>query len=414
MRVADALISQLPQVINDTVIPKIKGSADLYKFAEELGIDYKKANGKPKGTDEIKGLIAEYLWNEEHPGEEMPPQIAPQLINDITQEGKDYVDKTFKSSEWWLQHKINGMRFIFVLNPDGSTHMTSRDRSVKNFRYSELDDRVLGLQNMKSPFKGRTILDGEIICTNPTVELPSGITTTSTLQSTVALMHMRPSEALKIQEKIGTLTFKVFDILELNGENTESLPYEERAELTTLACEKINNVNPGSAIDSLPVIRDFESAWDTFQDYVSQGGEGLILKNRKAKYEQGKRTKGQWKLKGFVGIDAFVTGFTPASDDKQFADMIGGLVFSTNYKGKQVEIAAVSNIPLDVRKAATAHDKDGNVILNPEWYGKCAELIGQNFKEGSFRLGSARINEWRDDKKPEDCELLESQIRYDR
>lgn len=411
--VADSVEMKL-RAIYDTEVPKIKNSKDLYDFAEKLGLPYLNEKGKPKSTDTIKQMIAEYLWEEEHPGEEMPPQIAPQLINDITAEGKEYVDKTFTKDKWYLQNKINGMRFILVLNPDGSTHMTSRDRSVKTFRYSELDDRVLGLQNLKSPFEKRTILDGEIICENPSVTLPSGITTTSTLQSTVALMHMKPEQSIKVQQEIGSLTYKVFDILELNGENVEKLPYEERAELTATACQKINEINPNSAIDPLPVIKDYESAWDLFQEYVNNGGEGMILKSRTAPYEQGKRTKGQWKLKGFVGIDAYVTGFTPSSDDKQFADLIGGLVFSTNYKGKEVEIAAISNIPLDVRKAATAHDENGNVILNPAWYGKVAEIVGQNFKEGSFRLGSARINEWRDDKKPEDCELLESQIKYDR
>lgn len=414
-RVANQVVDQLQTVkVGDTEIPKIKGSADLYKFAEQLGLDYLKSNGKPKSTDEIKSLIAEYLWNEEHPGEEMPPQIAPQLINDITPKGKEYVESTFNKDEWYLQNKINGMRFILVLNPDGSTHMTSRDRSVKTFRYSELDDRVLGLQNLTSPFQKRTILDGEIICDNPTVTLPSGVTTTSTLQSTVALMHMKPTESLKIQKEIGSLTYKVFDIIEYNGRKVEDMPYEDRAEFALQACEAINKVNKDSAIEALPVIKEYSSAWDEFEKYVGTGGEGLILKNRKAKYEQGKRTKGQWKLKGFVGVDAYVTGFTPSSDDKQFKDLIGGLTFSTNYKGKEIEIAAVSNIPLDVRKEATSHDADGNVILNPAWYGKCAELVGQNFKEGSFRLGSARINEWRPDKQPSDCQLLESQIRYDR
>lgn len=66
------------------------------------------------------------------------------------------------------------------------------------------------------------------------------------------------------------------------------------------------------------------------------------------------------------------------------------------------------------RKDATVYDDQGKPQLNPEWLGKCAELVAQNFKEGSLRLGSARINEWRDDKNPEDCQLQEEQIRYDR
>lgn len=730
-------------------VPKIRTSADLYKYADKLGLNYKNAKGKPFGTEVIKGMIAEMLWANEHPGEEMPPQIAPMLLRDITAEGKDYVDKTFKKEEYVLQQKLNGQRLILVIEPSGKTHMTSRDRSAKTFRFSELDDHVLGLVNLKSPFKGRTILDGEIIAPYAEVTLPSGVKTTSTLQScvtgdtrvltsegylkirdlyegkytpeyawtghkwstygvckkpakeicrielvdgwnlycddthkiknfysyklkatgerkvkfnwkqikdckfttkasvsnpicvegisielpfkitnsvemaywvgryygdgswtksknvkgrggvtwyfgfhegeardrlvkfakennlggwsgtgngtfrvtfnttrmfdlleawglypncgaknkrlsdqcfratlserrailegimdsdgykkrriihlanpellkdimllynqtgkdvvlwgphkdgsaqlcdavgqsynfysdsakenvktlrkvdytgiheevyslmiddeshayvadgiishnTVALMHMNSKDSLEFQKQHGSLRFKVFDIIMLDGKSTEDEVYDVRKELTVTASKAIQEANPDCAIDIVPTIEDYESAWDEFEKYVGEGGEGLILKSRKGKYEQGKRTKGQWKLKGRMTFDAFVTGSVPASDDKQFKDYIGGLVFSTYYKGKEIEIASVSNIDFETRKAATAYDKDGNPKLNPSWFHRCAELVGQNLKEGSFRLGSARINEWRDDKKPEDCELQEEMVRYDR
>lgn len=405
--------SSEPKTVNGIEIPKISNSRDLYKFAEELGIDYK-VNGKPLGTAVIKQKIAELIWNEGHPGEPMPPQIAPMLINDITSEGKEYVDKEFTKDKYYLQSKINGQRFILTLEPNGKTYMTSRERSVKTFRYSELDNHVLGLLNLKSPFEGRVILDGEILAPYAEVQLPSGVKTTSTLQSTVALMHMNSEDSLKFQKEHGSLRYKVFDILMLDGESVEDKPYEERKDLTVLACEKIKELNPDCSIDILPVITDYESAWEEFEKYVSEGGEGLIIKQRNAKYEQGKRTKGQWKLKGRLTIDAFVTGFVKSSEDKSLKDYIGGLVFSTNYNGKVIEIAAVSNIDMQTRKAATSYDEDGKPTLNPEFKGRCAELIAQNFKEGSMRLGSARINEWRDDKSPDDCQLLESQIRYDR
>lgn len=66
------------------------------------------------------------------------------------------------------------------------------------------------------------------------------------------------------------------------------------------------------------------------------------------------------------------------------------------------------------RKRFTDYDSDGNPILKKSMLGTCAELCGQNFKEGSLRLGSARIENWRDDKNPEDCILQDEMIRYDR
>lgn len=405
--------SKVKKVVSQ--IPTIKNSKDLYTFAEQCGINYKDSRGKAKSSDWIKAEIAKVIWNQEHPNEEMPPQISPMLIKDITAEGKDYVDKHFTKDKWSLQQKINGQRLILCLNPDGTTNMTSRARSVKTFRYSELDNHVLGLQNLKSPFKGRTILDGEIICDNPNIKLPSGVETTSTLQSTVALMHMNSEDSLKFQKDNGfSLRYKVFDILMLDGEDVQKEPYSTRKDLVYTACTKIKELNPDCSIDILPVIDDYESAWDEFEKYVSEGGEGLILKKKDAPYEQGKRTRNQWKLKGRLTIDAYVTGYVSASEDKSLKDFIGGLVFSTHYHGKEIEIAAVSNLTMYDRKRFTDYDSDGNPVLKKSMLGTCAELCGQNFKEGSLRLGSARIENWRDDKNPEDCVLQDEMIRYDR
>lgn len=395
-------------------IPPIKSSKDLYAYAESLGIETKNSKDKFRSTEDLKTDIAKVLWDREFPGQEMPPQVSPMLIKDITSKGKEFVDKEFPSSEYVLQQKINGQRFILTLEPSGKTYMTSRGRSVKTFRFAELDDHVLGLLNLKSPFSGRVILDGEILCDIAELDLPSGVHTTSTLQSTVALMHMNSKDSIEYQRSHGfSLRFKVFDILMFDGKSVEHEPYDTRKELTVTACAKIKEVNPDCSIDVLPTIEDYDSAWDTFMEYVQQGGEGMILKSRKAPYEQGKRTKGQWKLKGNLEIDCFVSGFVPSSEDKSLRNYIGGFKFSTNYHNKEIEVAAVSNIDLATRKAATSYDENGTPILNEEWLGKCASLICQNFKKGSLRMGSARISEWRDDKTPEDCVLQDEMIIYD-
>lgn len=218
----------LSKLINVKKAHQVKdaSSSDLKKLMESYGLD-----SSGLSVDQMQTALGEYLWNQQHPGEEMPEQVAPMLIHDLTAEGKDYISKNFTSKEWWAQRKINGMRFILQINPDGSTHMTSRSRSVQTFRYSKLDGRVLSLRDMKSPFDGKVVLDGEIIMPKAEIVLPSGVETKSTLQSTVALMHLNITESLQMQRKYGSLRYCVFDILKLNGESTEKLPYSERSEL---------------------------------------------------------------------------------------------------------------------------------------------------------------------------------------
>lgn len=382
-------------------------SSQLKNLMSQYGLD-----SAGKSVAQMEDELGKYLWEQDYPGKEMPEQIAPMLIHEVTSKGKDYVSKNFKSDEWWINRKINGMRFILQINPDGSTTMTSRSRSVKTFRYNELNGMVLGLNDIKSPFSGKVILDGEIIAPTAEIDLPSGEHTTSTLQSTVALLHLNKAQSLELQEEYGSLVYHVFDILKLDEESTESLPYEERSELVATTVAKLEEANPGIPLVTVPVIKDYDDAWETFEEFVKNGEEGIILKNRKAPYEQGKRTKNQLKVKAFQTVDAFVTGVVPSSKDKGLADYIGGFKFSTYVDGKLREVAAVSNIDFATRKAATITNEYGEPDLNPEYINKVAELLGQDWNKKSLRLNSARINEWRDDKDPEDCSVSTSEMKF--
>lgn len=309
-------------------------------------------------------------------------------------------------------HNCNGMRSILNLRPDGTVYMTSRERSKKDFAFTPHHDKVLGFRDIKSPWKGKTVFDGELMMENPRVKLPSGVETTSTLQSTVAVTHMNAADAIKVQEEYGSLVYNAFDILMLNGESTEDLPYEERLKLTNAAIDEILKLNPEAPIKPTKTVNDFEDAYEVFQEFIKNGEEGIMLKRRSAKYQQGKRSKDLLKIKGMQTVDAWVSGFVPATKGKGLEDYIGGFKFTTNLDGKEHEVAAVSNIDMATRKAATIIDDNGEPTLNPEWLNKCAELVGQDFNEKSLRLNSARINEWRDDKTPEDCSLRKEEMKF--
>ena len=62
------------------------------------------------------------------------------------------------------------------------------------------------------------------------------------------------------------------------------------------------------------------------------------------------------------------------------------------------------------RTDATVVGENGEPTLNPDYLGRCLELIGQDFNEKSLRLNSARINEWRPDKNPEDCTISKADM----
>lgn len=381
-------------------------SAELRQKIQALGLD-----PTGKSVKQMKEMLALFLWAKNHPGEEFPEQFDPMLAQDVSRADKDWVNENFKDTEWWIQEKINGMRSVCQIKPDGKVIMTSRERSVKDFTYTMHQDKVLSFQNIKSSFEKTVVLDGELIMKNPRVKLPSGVETTSTLQSTVAVTRLNTEQSIEVQKEYGSLTYKCFDIIKLNGESTEELPYEDRAALVDEVVAKLKEANPDMSIETIKVVKQFKAPYEVFEEFIKEGAEGVMLKKRKAKYQQGKRSYDLIKLKGTVTIDAFVSGFVPSDEKKSNKDLIGGFLFSLYLDGEFHEVAGVTNISNDLRKKATVM-VDGKPSLNPDYYYKVAELVGQDFNEKSLRLNSARINEWRDDKRPEDCSLSRDEIKF--
>lgn len=365
-----------------------------------------------KSVKQMKEALMLVNWAKLHPGEEFPDQFDPMLAQDVSRADRNWIKEQFPAKDWIIQRKMNGMRSILNLRPDGTVYMTSRERSKKDFAFTPHHDKVLGFRDITSPWTGKTVFDGELMMENPRVKLPSGVETTSTLQSTVAVTHMNAVDAIKVQEEYGSLVYNAFDILMLNGESTEDLPYEERLKLTNAAIDEILKLNPEAPIKPTKTVNDFEDAYEVFQEFIKNGEEGIMLKRRSAKYQQGKRSKDLLKIKGMQTVDAWVSGFVPATKGKGLEDYIGGFKFTTNLDGKEHEVAAVSNIDMATRKAATVIDANGEPTLNPEWLNKCAELVGQDFNEKSLRLNSARINEWRDDKTSEECSLRKEEMKF--
>lgn len=280
--------------------------------------------------------------------------------------------------------------------------MTSRERSVKNFMFTPHQDNVLGFQNIKNPFSGKTVLDGELMA--PVREIDTGKTVTKTkLQACVALVHMEPSQSLKLQEEYGSLHYVAYDILWFDGQDVQSKPFEEREKLCKSAVRILKESNPDLPIRAIETIRSFESAYEIWQQFLAEDKEGIMMKRRSDPYQQGVRSTGLQKLKGYVTVDGWISGAVKSSEDKGHKDLIGGFKIMSNVDGVPREIAAVSNIPLDIRKDATVM-VDGLPQLNPDYIDRCVELIGQEWGKNG-RLGSARINEWRDDKNPEDCHV---------
>lgn len=378
-------------------------SADLKKEVVRLG-------GDPSGKSvaQLMDQLAHLYWDVEAPGQEFPEQIDPMLAKGISTLDPDEIRRLFTKEGYFIEEKKDGMRSVLSISASGQVTMTSRSRSVKNYRFTPHQENVLGFQGIKSPFNGRTVLDGELMSPKAIVDT-GGTVTAGSLQAVVALVHMNPEESLKIQREIGSLKYVCYDILFFNGTDVQALPFEKREELANTAVIMLKEANPDMPIEKNVTIKDYDDAYEIFQNFVKNGKEGIMLKNRKGTYQQGYRSGDLQKLKGTETVDGFISGFVPSSDDKGNAGLIGGFSISAYVNGVERNIANVSNIDQKTRIDATVNT-GGVVSLNPKYLGRVVELTGQEFGK-NMKLGSARINLWRPDRNKESCILTLDQIK---
>lgn len=180
---------------------------------------------------------------------------------------------------WVYEEKFDGHRLIVEIN-NGAIHAWSRYGRV----------RALPLHVMDSLAKfSNGVLDGELY-------VPGG-----------------RSYAVTELTKTSLLVYVMFDILEVKGQVTSHLLYDQRRELL----EKSFHVGPGVELaKSTPFDKSSElklalnAVWE-------RDGEGLILKRRGSSYQPGKRSKDFLKLKQLQSRVFEVIGFEAGTSEIQ-------------------------------------------------------------------------------------------------
>jgi len=216
------------------------------------------------------------------------------------------------------QEKLDGHRAICVVTDEGNRFF-SRRISKKTEWMAENTDCVPHLRDKQGLPIG-TILDGELVH-------PLGFSSTQSVTGSL------PENAIKFQMENGWIEYHVFDILQLGSDNYEQMDYIFRASMLQ-QCNIFNNVNIyiedtlGAVADKLYAERNLDVVCvDSFKMLLERmwevGKEGLIIKDGKSKYEQGKRSSKWLKLKEVIDYDVIICGFqepTREYDGKTLGD----------------------------------------------------------------------------------------------
>ena len=347
---------------------------------------------------------------------------CPQLCKRIKDLKPDQQELVWNSHDWIAEEKIDGVRMIIVWDAaEKKFHFYSRNNSVTDYLPQDYADTIfVTAKNFDYP--NNFVLDSEIISSNPCLETNTHCLTQ--LQSTAALLNLNSEDSKTIQKKY-PLKFVVFDCLYDSSSLIDEI-WEVRhchaAELCSKLiesgfCCELNKVVENTA-DNQYAKREF------FDAVISRCGEGLVLKNRNAKYHaMSSRTIDCVKVKRSTAdaltkdIDAFVTDYVVGKDDTRNSNMVVGFVFSILLKkqdGSVVThpIAVCSNVSDIIKDDATVISEDGQVKLNPDYYGRVATVQGQNISARSLRLTHAVIDCWRPDRSADTTEtILESDLR---
>ncbi len=127
------------------------------------------------------------------------------------------------------------------------------------------------------------------------------------------------------------VVFMAFDILEWNGDDLTNLPYSCRKDILLDWLESITSCS-GKTENSehIRFAEHSESPRQLFEDVVSRGGEGVILKRLNSRYIEGYRSYDWLKVKLEQRAVCDVVGWTEGNNRR--SESFGSLVLMQNGK----------------------------------------------------------------------------------
>ena len=325
-------------------------------------------------------------------------------------------------NEYICEEKLDGARTLICYHPEEGFSFFSRNLEVKYFLPNDFTQNILLIKNgiVTKPvdwvgkFKKSFMLDSEVLISgniDTSLYSKGGVETGSELNATTALLSINAEAAHDIQLTQAQLRFVIFDIIWFGDTEYAKQPLRNRK----AALEKLIPQFPAEVPVELNkwVAKDKEQF---FQDILARGGEGVVFKHLDKPYltTESKPRDVQIKRKrrvmtnGNEDIDAFISGFIPATEDKAWGEqgLIGALKLSAFVDGVETHIASVSGIPLQLRVCMSARDGNGKPCLNPEFMNKVCVVSGQDISNRSLRMTHANID-WsrgfRTDKTYLDC-----------
>jgi bifunctional non-homologous end joining protein LigD len=205
-----------------------------------------------------------------------------------------------EEKEWLFEAKYDGFRAILHL--DKGPRLTSRNDKPLLHIFPEIKDFLEQNKDKFEPYLPLT-LDGELVFLENAYKAHFG--------SIQVRGRMRSEK--KIQEKAKTAPCRllIFDILMVKGKKmTDKEYFTRKAELEALFKDCNMPLKPDEKdprlIQLIPPYRSFNELWEQI---VLHDGEGIVAKQLKNKWEEGKRSSLWLKFKNWKYVNCFITAY---------------------------------------------------------------------------------------------------------
>ncbi|NOS85770.1 MAG: ATP-dependent DNA ligase, partial [Ignavibacteria bacterium] len=218
-----------------------------------------------------------------------PGNIKPMLAT--------LADKPFNSKEWIFEIKWDGYRVISKKRKN-STALNSRN-------LTSFDALFPSIKRSLKYIKGDFVIDGEAVALDET-----GRPNFQQIQNYRKTGH-------------GNVIYYVFDLLWLNGYNTEVLPVTERKELLKELLPETDNI--------IYCEHTVNNGISLFKEAKKLKIEGIIAKKSDSLYYENTRSQNWLKIKTDQALEAVICGFTEPRGSRKY---FGALILGVFNKGK--------------------------------------------------------------------------------
>ncbi|KFF03018.1 DNA ligase D [Flavobacterium reichenbachii] len=203
-------------------------------------------------------------------------------------------DKTFDDPEWVFENKYDGYRTLAVIDGDDDVQLFSRNEISFTKNFQAIADELKKINH-------EAILDGEVV-----VEDENDHSDFQLLQN-----YLKTGK--------GNIKYYVFDILNLDGNDTTNLKLLERKELLKMLLSKykFSNIFYSEHIE--------EKGTAFLEEAAKKKSEGIIAKKADSLYSIGRRTNDWLKIKLSQQEEAIIIGITePKNTRTHFGALLLG------------------------------------------------------------------------------------------